>query len=537
VHALFDYIVVGAGAAGSVIAGRLAEDGKSSVLLIEQGPKDLNPLIHVPKGFYFTLKGSRYTSRYQALPVVPGGNPENWTRGKVLGGSSAINGMMWIRGDPADWNTLEELGNEGWNWDVALAAYRAMESHSLGASGWRGADGPLGVSVATAGDVLVESIIDSGVENGWPRVPDVNAVEGDRIGYTPSTIRNGVRTSSYRAFVHHQRHRQNLTVVTRAVVGSLLFDGRRAAGVRASVGGAVKEFRARHEVVLSAGAVESPLLLERSGIGSAEVLREAGIHLRIESPNVGERVIEQRAVSHQVRVRDGLGLNHRMGTLRGRARESLRYLMTRRGPIATGGYDVVAQFRSSPELERPDLQGIWVPMAVGRIGDSKKWQMKLAPFSGALFLGYQIRPHTTGSIHVRSADPGMAPEIRARFLADPRDRSATSKILDIARTIASTAPFADLVVAEDLPGADISTAEEVIDYALTAGPGMYHAVGSCGMGPDNDDVVDARLRVRGVEGLRVADVSVLPLQLAGNTAAPAMTVGWIAADLIKAEWG
>ncbi len=532
---MFDHVVVGSGAAGSALAGRLSEDPRTCVLLLEWGGGDRNPFLHIPKGFYVTLKGDRYTARYQTEPVRPGGGRDTWTRGKVLGGSTAVNGMMWVRGDQEDWDALEAHGNPGWGWREALAAYRGIEDHSLGGSAMRGVGGPLPVGVPAGGDELTEALIGSGEQMGWSRAADVNAVRGDRIGYTPATISKGVRISAYRAFVHPHRRRPNLTVVTGAKVGSLVFDGNRVVGVTARVAGALREFRARREVVLCAGTVETTLLLERSGIGRPEVLRRAGIDVRVESPNVGERVVEQRAVSHQVRLRPGLGYTDRLRGLRSRAWEGARYLATRGGPIATGGYDVMAQFRSSPDLARPDVQGIWVPMAVARADGSPKWTMELAPYSGMLFLGYQISPHTAGSIHVGSADPAAAPEIHARFLADRRDRDATSSILGSVREVSSRGPLGDMVVAEDFPGPSVTSRGQILDYALDAGPGMYHAVGACAMGPDDDDVVDPRLSVRGTTGLRVADISVLPMQVSGNTAAPAVVVGWRAADLIRQD--
>jgi choline dehydrogenase len=527
----FDYVIVGAGAAGCVLANRLSADPKNRVLLLEYGGHDSNPMIYVPKGFYFTLRTQRYTYHYSTRPVGPVGQVEVWTRGKGLGGSTAVNGMMWMRGAAADWDGLAARGNPAFGWERALAAYRAMEDHNLGASDMRGAGGPLGVSVVEDDDELVQAVLASAQDMGWEYVADVNAHDSERVGFSPSTIRHGVRTSAKSAFIRPARRRRNLTVVTRARAGYLLFDGSRVAGVRAMTGGRLVEYRARKEVILSAGTVETPLLLERSGIGRPDVLRRAGVRVRAESPNVGERVIEQRMVSMQVRVKGNAGPTHQLNTLPKDAWQGFKYLFTRSGPIATSGYDLVSQFKSAPDLDRPDIQGLFVPMAL----DPSSPNLKLAKHSGVMFAGYQMRPTTTSSVHLSGPQPENPPVISAHFLEHDADRLATAPILGTAREVFAKGPLAGYVTGEDFPGPDVSSPGDVVRYALNTGSGIYHAVGASAMGPDAGDVVDPQLRVRGVTGLRVVDASVLPVQLAGNTQAPTMAVAWIAADLILGE--
>ena len=542
----FDYVVVGAGAAGCVVAGRLAsDDHRVSVLLLEYGGPARNPLLRVPKGFYYTLRGDRYLYRYVTSPVAPGQSPEVWLRGRVVGGSAAVNGMMWMRGAPADWDGLAARGNPGWSWADVLPAYLAMEDHSLGAGEGRGAGGPLGVSITDPGDEVTAAIMASAVSYGWERVSDANASDAERIGFTPSTISRGRRTTSYDAYVRPVLARQaaarrggghggGLTVATRTRAARLLFDGRRVTGVGTVDGrGRAGAVAARREVILCAGSVETPLLLERSGIGRPELLRPHGIELVAESPNVGMRLIEQRGVALQVTLNGHGGAGTRLSSRTGRASEALRWLMTGRGLLSTGGYDLVCQFRSDPAVPRPDVQGLFLPMAL----DTTSKDMKLARHGGILFMAYAIRPETTSSVHLSGGLPGDAPVIDARFLETEADRAAVAPVLGIARAVLAEPPTAALIGAEEFPGPSVGTGRETIGYSLATGTGIYHAVGSAAMGPDDDDVVDARLRVRGVEGLRIADASVLPVQVSGNTAAPAMLVGYRAADLIRGDLG
>jgi choline dehydrogenase len=532
----FDYVVVGAGAAGCVVAGRLAAaDERPSVLLLEYGGHGRNPLLHVPKGFYYTLRGHRYLYRYQTSPVEPGGQPEVWLRGRVLGGSAAVNGMMWMRGAPADWDALAGRGNPGWSWAQVGPAYQAIEKHSLGPGGSRGTGGPLGITVAAAGDPVTSAILASASAYGWAQVSDANASDTERIGGTPSTIWRGRRTTSYDAFVRPvlavqaATGRRGLTVATRTRAVSLTFDGRHVTGVRtAGPAGTVREVTARREVIVCAGTVETPLLLERSGVGRPELLRKHGIELKAESPNVGERVIEQRGAALQVALDPAVARASRLSSRAGQLTEALRWLAGGRGLLSTGGYDLVCQFKSDPAAPRPDVQGLFVPMAL----DTASPELRLARHPGILFMAYPLRPQTTSSVHISGASPADPPLIEARFLETAADQAATAPVLDIARAVLAQPPTAALIQGEEFPGPAVAGGPETVRYALATGTGIYHAVGSAAMGQAADDVTDPELNVRGVTGLRIADVSVLPGQVSGNSAAPATVVGYRAADLV-----
>jgi choline dehydrogenase-like flavoprotein len=424
-----------------------------------------------------------------------------------------------------------------------LPAFRSMEDHALGASPVRGVGGPLHVSVPGSRDPVVGAMLEAATAAGLTPVDDVNASDDDRIGPPPSTIRRGARVSAASAFLEPARRRPNLRVLAEARVNCVLLDGVMAGAVRATGvvgvagsgagrgGGEPLVARARREVIVAAGAVKTPLLLERSGIGDPARLTRAGIKPVVTSPNVGERLVEHRAVAVHARLHPGLGLNERLSTVSGQVLATATYLLTRRGPLATGPYDLLGQFRSAPEEARPDVQILMTPMSTDLAAD----RLRLAHHAGLMISGYQVRPTTRSAVHASGPDLTDPPVIDAHYLDTDVDRQVTGRILERVRALLAERPLAELVVEEESPGPDVATREQAVAFALATGTGVYHAVGSCAMGPSDEDVVDARLRVRGVDGLRVIDASVFPAMPSGNTAAPTMALAWRAADLIREE--
>ncbi|MCK7624979.1 GMC family oxidoreductase N-terminal domain-containing protein [Streptomyces sp. RS10V-4] len=515
-----DYIIVGSGAAGSVLAGRLTENPAISVLLLESGRERRSPLLTIPAAETVLMGNPAYDWCFEtdADPTIEG-RSLSIPRGRLLGGSNAINGMIFVRGQREDYDDWERLGNPGWSWDGVLPYFKSMERAPQLGGGTRGRTGPISVGLPRDRDELCDAFLTAAGKAGYPENPDYNSGDQEGFGYYQVNHEGGRRSSAGRTYLRDARRRPNLTLVTDAHVGTLRFDGTRCVGVTFRHNGTEHRADCRREVIVSAGAVQSPQLLELSGIGSAEVLAGAGVPVVHHLPGVGENFQDHFAARLRWRVRQPITFNERSRGL-GLLREVVRYARTRHGllslPIALGfGF-----LRTSDAEQRPDIQFHFAPASYGE-GASRR--LDTAP---GMTLGvYPLRPESRGSIHIRSRNPLTAPAIRPRFLDAEADRTRLVAGMRLARTIVEQPALDPYRAAELVPGADVRTDDELLAYARAHGDTSYHPVGTCRMGDDPMAVVDARLRVRGVHGLRVIDASVMPVIVSGNTNAASMMIG------------
>ena len=525
----WDYIVVGAGSAGAVLAERLSAVPANNVLLIEAGPEDRHFLFRIPKGFGKLLGRPEFSWYFPVAGNASNNNREAvWIRGKALGGSSSVNGMVYTRGQPEDYDGWAAEGLTGWGWKEMKRCFCAMEDHNLGADESRGAGGPLKVTAHSEPDPVCDAFIAAGTALGLQKRNDINRESQEGIAYVTRTIAGGVRMSSARAFLQPHRNRSNLTIRTGIEIDRVRFEGKRAVAVEGrDAGGKAVIFHAKGEIVLSAGAIQSPLILQRSGIGPAPLLQRLGIEVLQDSPDVGQNMREHYMLMLNYQLKDWrLSYNRSFAGWR-LALHMLRYLTSRTGPMANGSQDVIAFIRSDPSLNRPDAEILGAAWSVDAMGAMEK-QPAMHLFS------YPLRPESTGSVELTTATPGAPPLIQPRYLTAEADRRSTINGFRFMRRLMATHPMADLVVAETQPGPVVQTDDEILDAYRRMGQAGYHAAGTCRMGGDSDtrSVLDKRLRVRGVQGLRVCDISVMPSLISGNTNGPAMAMGWRLSEMM-----
>ncbi len=524
-----DYIVVWAGSAGCVLSNRLSVSGQHSVCLLEAGPPDRSPWIHIPIGYGKTMFHKVLNWGYYTEPDPNMLNRRiYWPRGRTLGGSSAINGLIYIRGQRRDYDDWAAAGNPGWSWDVCLPYFRKLENNDLGAGATRGTEGPLNATSIKTPHPLVEGLIGAAGALGLPHVRDFNTGDQEGVGYYQLTTRNGRRCSTAVAYLRPARGRANLRVETGAHAMAILFEGSRACGVRYRQDGQVRTLRARREVILCAGALQSPQLLQLSGVGPAALLRRFGIGVVRDLPGVGENLQDHLQIRLIYETRRPITTNDQLRTLHGRAAMGLQWLLFRGGPLAVGINQGGLFCRVDPASATPDTQFHFATLSADMAGG------KVHPFSGCTYSVCQLRPSSRGTVQLRSADPFEAPAMQPNYLSTELDRRMTVAAVKYARRLAATEPLAGLMKREFRPGPEVQGDDEILHFCREYGATIFHPSGTAKMGPRADPlaVVDERLRVHGVSGRRVVDCSIMPTLVSGNTNVPVVMLAERAADFI-----
>lgn len=526
----YDYIVVGAGSAGCVLANRLTASGLYRVLLLEAGPRNLHPWLHIPLGYGKLFTDRRYNWCYQTEPQAEcHGRNVIAPRGKVLGGSSSINGLIYIRGQTGDFDHWRQLGNAGWSFDDVLPYFRKAESNERGADEFHGGDGPLGVSDVRDEHPLAKAFIAAAVEAGHRRNDDFNGAAQEGAGYYQTTMRGGVRSSTAAAYLKPARGRANLRVVPEALATRILFDGTRARGIEYLRGGKTVKVNAGGEVIVASGSFNSPQLLQLSGVGPAERLRALGIPVIADLPGVGENLSDHYFGRLIYRCVEPITLNDAVRDWRRGAAAVLRYALFRRGYFAIPALSAGCFARVLPSAETSDIQLSIALYSMRNLGDS------LDAFSGVSGIVTLLRPESRGSVRIKSSDPRQAPAIDPNYLAAPKDRETLVAGARAMRRIFQSAALSARMAEEVEPGPDCHTDEALLDFIRRRGSTVYHPVGTCRMGPDPMSVVDERLRVRGFSGLRVIDASIMPAIVSGNTNAATIMIAEKGADMLLAD--
>jgi choline dehydrogenase len=523
-----DCVIVGTGTAGCVLANRLSADSSCSVVAIEAGPADLNPWIRIPAGVARLFAHPRLTWQYHTAPEPQlDGRTLYWPRGKVLGGTSGINGMTYVRGQAADYDAWAAVAGDEWSYEAVLPYFRRLESHPLGPSRWHGADGPVRIGGIEYRHVLSDAFRAAMIASGVPDNADYNGATQEGVAFNQVTMHAGRRVSAASAYLAPVRHRANLDVRTHALARRIVFDGRRAIGVEIDRFGRREMVRARREVLLCAGTIASPQLLMLSGVGPAAALQRLGITVVADSPNVGRDL--QEHVRANVVVRALVPTFNQEGSGIALLRHVARYAVRRRGLLTATASQVNAFVCSASGIVRPDIAVVFRPAS----GDYAGARFVPHDFPGAMAMIGVMRPRSRGRVSLASTDPATQPLIVSGHLTDPADGELLLRGLRLVRRVFATSPLRELVDAEVQPGAAVDSDDALRDYLRATANSLFHATGTCAMGRDASAVVTPRLEVRGVQGLRVVDASIMPGVPSGNTCAPVMMVAERAADLVN----